>query len=30
MEEGFVVYESVGVSLTDMTAGRAVLRRYQG
>ncbi|PYH39163.1 shikimate/quinate 5-dehydrogenase [Aspergillus neoniger CBS 115656] len=29
MEEGLVVYKSVGVGLTDLTAGREVLRLYQ-
>ncbi|GKZ37445.1 hypothetical protein AbraIFM66950_008995 [Aspergillus brasiliensis] len=29
MEEGFIVYKSVGVSLTDLTAGREVLRLYR-
>ncbi|PYH65096.1 shikimate/quinate 5-dehydrogenase [Aspergillus vadensis CBS 113365] len=29
MEEGLVAYKSVGVGLTDLTAGREVLRLYQ-
>ena len=29
MQEGLVVYKSVGVGLTDLTAGREVLRLYQ-
>lgn len=29
MEKGLVVYKSVGVGLTDLTAGREVLRLYQ-